>query len=109
MRLLYGDEDENSPITFIRGVNLVIEVFFDLANQNWSSGGCTSSSRTPSLPQHLLSYLQKEGGKADDFQPQVRSSKWLAEDAQWALNEDFDWYYYASDKDLAAVTDSLAR
>ena len=82
-----GDDDESSPITFIRGVNLerlAIEAFVDLANPKLIARFQDSEFPT-SAPGSA-----KGKGKADDSQP-PRSSKWSEEDAKWALNGDLDW------------------
>ena len=81
-----GDDDESSPITFIRGVNLerlAIEAFVDLANVKLIARFQDSQAPTTSA---------KGKGKADNSQPpKAISSKWSEEDAQWASNGDFDW------------------
>ena len=85
-----GDDDESSPITFVRGVNLerfAIEAFVDLANPKLITRFQDSESPATSA---LGSAKGKE--KADDFQPpKGKSSKWSEEDAKWALNGDLDW------------------
>jgi hypothetical protein len=83
-----GDDDESSPITFIRGVNLdrlAIEAFVDLANPKLITRFQDSESRATSSALGSA----KGKGKADDSQP--RSSKWSEEDAQWASNGNLDW------------------
>ena len=73
-----GDDDKNSLITFIQGVNLkllIIEAFVDLAKPKID----------PAVPRFRVSHI------ICDFQPQARSSKWLVENVQWVSNEDFDW------------------
>jgi hypothetical protein len=81
-----GDDDESSPITFVRGVNLerlAIEAFVDLANPKltvrFQDSPATSAPGTAK-------------GKTNDSQPpKAKSSKWSEKDAQWASNGDLDW------------------
>jgi hypothetical protein len=85
-----GDDDESSPITFIRGVNLErlsIEAFVDLANPKLIMRFQDSEFPATSAPGSA-----KGKGKANDSQPQkAGSSKWSEEDAQWASNGGLDW------------------
>lgn len=81
-----GDDDESSPITFVRGVNLdrlAIEAFIDLANPKLIL-------RFQDFESPVTSALgsAKGKGKADDS---ARSSKWSEKDAKWALDGDLDW------------------
>jgi hypothetical protein len=82
-----GDDDESSPISFVRGVNLkrlAIEAFVDLANLKLIAR--FQDSESPALGS------AKGKGKADDSQPpKAISSEWSEEDAQWASNGDLDW------------------
>jgi hypothetical protein len=81
-----GDDDESSPITFIRGVNLerlAIEAFVDLANPKLIVR--FQDTETPTTSEYAK-------GKQNDTQPsKAKSSEWSAEDAKWASNGDLDW------------------
>jgi hypothetical protein len=85
-----GDDDESSPITFIRGVNLerlAIESFVDLSNPKLIMRFQDTDFPATSAPGSA-----KGKGKANDSQPpKAGSSKWSEEDAQWASNGDLDW------------------
>lgn len=83
-----GDDDESSPITFVRGINLerlAIEAFIDLANPKLTARFQDSESSSISAPGSAK-------GKTNESQPpKAKSSKWSEEDAQWASNEDIEW------------------
>ena len=81
-----GDDDESSPITFIQGVNLerlAIGAFIDLVNPKLIKWFQDFESPMTAV---------KGKGKANESQlPKAKSSKWSAENAQWASNRDVDW------------------
>jgi hypothetical protein len=85
-----GDDDESSPITFIRGVNLerlVIEAFVDLANPK-----LIKRFQNSDFPATSTFGSAKGKEKAGDSQSsKAGSSKWSEDDAQWASNGDLDW------------------